>query len=150
MGRFAPSGPMAGFLWGTGAESIAFLQPPTTEAGRAELRVPAHRLAGSGSPLPLGHLPCPDAQSLIHQVPAAAARSPLSGLEATSEPSEEPQWERVSMCFLNQKGGLSSARAAQANKQKPVNGKMGAAGRSHDNKMRTIISLVPARRRESL
>lgn len=48
------------------------------------------------------------------------------------------------MCFLNQKGGLSSAEAAQANKQKPVNRKMGAAGRSQDNKMRTIISLVPA------
>lgn len=26
------------------------------------------------------------------------------------------------MCFLNQKGGLSSARAAQANKQKEWNG----------------------------
>lgn len=48
------------------------------------------------------------------------------------------------MCFLNQKGGLSSAKAAQANKQKPVSGRMGAAGGSHDNKMRTIISLVPA------
>lgn len=54
------------------------------------------------------------------------------------------------MCFLNQKGGLSPATAAQANKQKPVNGETGAAGRSDDNKMRTIISLVPARRRESL
>ena len=54
------------------------------------------------------------------------------------------------MCFLNQKGGLSSARAAQANKQKPVNGKLGAAGRSHDNKTRTIISPGPARRRDSL
>lgn len=46
------------------------------------------------------------------------------------------------MCFLNQKGGLSSAKAAQANKQKPVNGRMGAAGRSQDSKLRTIISLV--------
>lgn len=53
------------------------------------------------------------------------------------------------MCFLNQKAGLNLAKTAQANKQKPVNWKMGAAGRSH-NKMRTIISLVLARRRESL
>lgn len=48
------------------------------------------------------------------------------------------------MCFLNQKGGLSLAEAAQANKQQPVSGKMGAAGRLQDNKMRTIISPVPA------
>lgn len=54
------------------------------------------------------------------------------------------------MCFLNQKGGLSLAEAAQANKQKPVNGKMGAAGRLPNNKMRAVISLTPARRRESL
>lgn len=59
-----------------------------------------------------------------------------------SEPSKAPQWGRMSMCFLNQKGGLSSAKAAQANKQKPVNGRMGAAGRSQDSKLRTIISLV--------
>ena len=78
------------------------------------------------------------------------ARSPLSGLAAVSAPSKEPQRERMSMCFLNQKGGLSSARAAQANRQKPVNGKLGAAGRSHDNKTRTIISPGPARRRDSL
>lgn len=54
------------------------------------------------------------------------------------------------MCFLNQKGGMSLARAAQANKQKPVNGKTGAAGRLPDNKMRTVIRLAPARRREGL
>lgn len=39
---------------------------------------------------------------------------------------------------------------SRANKQKPVNGKMGAAGRLPDNKMRTVISLAPARRRASL
>lgn len=46
------------------------------------------------------------------------------------------------MCFLNQKGGLSSARAAQANKQKPVNGKLGAAGRSQTTKREPLS--VPA------
>lgn len=53
------------------------------------------------------------------------------------------------MCFLNQKGGLNLAKTVQANKQKPVNWKIEAARKSH-NKMRTIISLVLARRRESL
>lgn len=73
----------------------------------------------------------------------------MSELEVMSEPSKEPQWRRMSMCFLNQKGGLNLAKTAQANKQKPVNWKIEAARRSH-NKMRTIISLVLARRRESL
>lgn len=112
--------------------------------GKGRAQGSSRRLSGSGSPLPLWD-GCPaHAQVWFTRCPATAARSPLSGLEAISEPSKEPQWGRMSMCFLNQKGGLSLAKAAQANKQKAVNGKMGAAGRSHDSKMRTIISLIPA------
>lgn len=81
------------------------------------------------------------------QVPRHSARSPLSGLEAMSEASKEPHWERMSMCFLNQKGGLSLAKATQASKQAPVNGEIEAAKRSHSSKMRTIIALVPTRKK---
>lgn len=91
----------------------------TAEVGRAELKAPPDTQAqGVLCPSGTAALPTP---SLVRQVPGYGRRSPLSGLEAVSEPSKEPQWGRMSMCFLNQKGGLSLAEAAQANKQKAVN-----------------------------
>lgn len=72
MGWCAPSGPTTGFLRGTGAESITFLQPRTEETGRAEPRVPPHGPKGLGESLAPQTFCSAQCQGPIPRVPGLA------------------------------------------------------------------------------
>jgi hypothetical protein len=111
----------AGFLKELEKKVVAFLKLCAVEIGRAEPSAPLLDLKAQA-------VLC---LSLMSALPNTQTNSPGAQLlppshlcldwKAMSEPSKAPQWDRMSMCFLNQKGGFSLAKAAQPNKQKPVN-----------------------------